>query len=257
MDGSNPRTGEVEIGGAPEGLDALVIADALRADGGLALFVARDLSRATQFAQAFAFFAPEMEQITYPAWDVLPYDRLSPTAATSAERMAALSRLARRDAAEPKPLLVVTTVAAATQRTPPRDLTEHAAFSARVGDELDLAALELHFAANGYVRASTVSERGEFAIRGGVVDVFPPGFDEPVRLDLFGSELEQIRCFDPETQRSTGKRDSLTLAPVSEALLTPETISSFRTGWLNMFGAALEQPGFIGELTCSARRATT
>ena len=84
---------ETQIGGAPEGLDALVVADALREQGGVALFVARDLSRATQFAQAFAFFAPDVETLTFPAWDVLPYDRLSPTAGVSAERMAALSRL--------------------------------------------------------------------------------------------------------------------------------------------------------------------
>jgi transcription-repair coupling factor (superfamily II helicase) len=238
MDGSTSKAGEAEIGGAPEGLDALVVADALREEGGIALFVARDLSRATQFAQAFAFFAPDVETLTFPAWDVLPYDRLSPTAGVSAERMAALSRLGRRDPGDKAPLLVVTTISAATQRVPARSLTQDAAFEATIGDEVDLAELERHFAANGYVRASTVSERGEFAVRGGVVDVFPPGFDEPVRLDLFGSELEQIRTFDPETQRSTGKRESLTLAPVSEALLTPESISRFRTGWLNLFGAA-------------------
>ncbi len=238
MDAALSLASDVEIGGAPEGLDALIMAEALRAEGGVALFVARDLSRATQTIEALRFFAPGLDVAVFPAWDVLPYDRLSPTAGVSAERMATLSRLARRDPKDRTPLLVVTTVAAATQRTPPRDLTEHGVFSARIGDDLDLVALERHFAANGYMRASTVSERGEYAVRGGVVDVFPPGFEEPVRLDLFGSELEQIRTFDPETQRSTGKRERLTLAPVSEALLTPETISRFRTGWLELFGAA-------------------
>ncbi|WP_298125297.1 transcription-repair coupling factor [Brevundimonas sp.] len=238
MDAALSLASDVEIGGAPEGLDALIMAEAVRAEGGVALFVARDLSRATQTIEALRFFAPGLDVAVFPAWDVLPYDRLSPTAGVSAERMATLSRLARRDPKDRTPLLVVTTVAAATQRTPPRDLTEHGVFTARIGDDLDLVALERHFAANGYMRASTVSERGEYAVRGGVVDVFPPGFEEPLRLDLFGSELEQIRTFDPETQRSTGKRERLTLAPVSEALLTPETISRFRTGWLELFGAA-------------------
>src|SRR5437773_1117427 len=76
-------------------------------------------------------------------------------------------------------------------------------YAATVGNEVDTAALERYFAINGYHRASTVSERGEFAVRGGVIDVFPPGAEEPVRLDLFGDTLESIRAFDRETQRST------------------------------------------------------
>ena len=111
-----------------------------------------------------------------------------------------------------------------TQRTPPREATTAAAFETRVGRELDTAALEAYFAVNGYVRASTVSERGEFAIRGGVIDVFPPGFEEPVRLDLFGDTLESIRAFDPETQRSTQQLKAVELLPVSEALLDAEAI---------------------------------
>ena len=102
---------------------------------------------------------------------------------------------------------MVTTVGAVMQRTPPRQVTTFRPGSRpRSGCDLDIqAALERYFAANGYVRASTVSERGEFAVRGGVIDVYPPGFEEPVRLDMFGSELESIRTFDPATQRSTGQ----------------------------------------------------
>src|SRR5437763_482570 len=83
-------------------------------------------------------------------------------------------------------------------------------------------------AVNGYQRASTVSEKGEFAIRGGVIDVFPPSAEEPVRLDLFGDTLESIRAFDPETQRSTRQLKDVSLLPVSEALLDKAAISRFR-----------------------------
>ena len=231
-----------ELGGAPEGLDALTVAEQLRADGGVGLFVARDFARMSEFSQAFRFFANDIEVVEFPAWDCLPYDRLSPTSSVSAERMAALTRLAQRDASETRPLLVVTTISATMQRTPPREVTCGAGFETTVGLDLDTAALERYFAANGYVRASTVSERGEFAVRGGVIDVFPPGFEEPVRLDMFGSELESIRTFDPATQRSTGQLRDVSLAPVSEALLDADSISRFRTGYLELFGAPGDDP---------------
>ncbi|PZQ42661.1 MAG: transcription-repair coupling factor, partial [Phenylobacterium zucineum] len=175
-------------------------------------------------------------------------------ASVSAERMAALTMLARREADAREPLLVVTTVAAAMQRTPPREVTTAAGFEAVVGRDLDLQALETYFAINGYVRASTVSDRGEFAVRGGVVDVFPPGFPEPVRLDMFGSELESIRTFDPETQRSTGQLREVSLSPVSEALLDKESISRFRSGYLNLFGAPGEDPMYAAVSEGSRRQ---
>jgi transcription-repair coupling factor (superfamily II helicase) len=243
MDGTQiERRTDQTLGGAPEGMDALVVAERLKASGGVAVFVARDGARATAFRQAFGFFAKDVEVLEFPAWDCLPYDRLSPTASVSAERMAALTTLARREADAREPLLVVTTVAAAMQRTPPREITCAAGFEAVVGLDLDLQALETYFAINGYVRASTVSDRGEFAVRGGVIDVFPPGFPEPVRLDMFGSELESIRTFDPETQRSTGQLREVSLSPVSEALLDADSISRFRSGYLNLFGAPGEDP---------------
>lgn len=240
MDAQVHRT-DAELGGAPEGLDALIVAERVKASGGVGLFVARDYQRSGSFVQAFQFFTQDIEVLEYPAWDCLPYDRLSPTAGIAAQRMATLTRLAQRKP-DDAPVLVVTTVSAAMQRTPPRSVTTLAGFDAKVGRDLDIQALERYFAANGYVRASTVSERGEFAVRGGVVDVFPPGFAEPVRLDMFGSELESIRTFDPETQRSTGQMRAVALAPVSEALLDKEAISRFRTGYLNLFGAPGDDP---------------
>jgi transcription-repair coupling factor (superfamily II helicase) len=237
MDGEALRRSEQDLGGAPEGLDALTVAERLKTDGGVGVFIARDYGRMGEFVQAFGFFSKDIEVVEFPAWDCLPYDRLSPTSSVSAERMAALTKLARRDSSDRHPLLVVTTVGAAMQRTPPREITEGAGFEAVTGTELNTTQLERYFAANGYMRASTVSEKGEFAVRGGVIDVYPPGFEEPVRLDMFGSELESIRTFDPATQRSTGQKTSVALAPVSEALLDADSISRFRTGYLNLFGA--------------------
>jgi transcription-repair coupling factor (superfamily II helicase) len=216
------------------------MADMVRArhsgGGELSVFVARDTPRASAFIEALAFFAREIEVIRLPGWDCLPYDRIGPSPAMAAQRTAALSRLIR-GAHGKAPRLLVTTVPGLLQRAPPRAALEAASYQTRPGRSVSIADLERYFAANGYARASTVSERGEFAIRGGVIDVFAPGADEPVRLDLFGDTLESIRAFDPETQRSTRQLTEVELLPVSEVLLDAEAISRFRKGYVAEFGA--------------------
>ncbi len=233
--------GPLDLLGAPEGFDALILADITRARGGLSVFVARDASRAVAFTEAMTFFAPELELMSFLGWDCLPYDRVGPSSATSAARMSCLSRLALGtfDAA---PRLLVTTATALVQRVPPRAIISKAGFQAAIGADINVSALERYFQVNGYQRASTVSERGEFAIRGGVIDVFPASADEPVRLDLFGDSLDSIRAFDPETQRSTRQLKTVDLPPVSETLLDAEAISRFRTGYLTAFGSPGDDP---------------
>jgi len=233
--------GRLDLVGAPEGFDALVMADVVKARKGLSVFVARDAARMSAFAEAFGFFASNVEVLTFPSWDCLPYDRIGPSAAVAAQRMATLSRLAN-GLDEKTPRLLVTTAAALLQRLPPIAIVKKAAYSAKAGNSVEIADLETYFAVNGYQRASTVSERGEFAIRGGVIDVFPPTADEPVRLDLFGDTLESIRAFDPETQRSTKQLKDVSLLPVSEALIDKDSISRFRSGYLETFGAPGDDP---------------
>ena len=232
--------GALELVGAPEGFDALVMADIVRARGGLSAFVARDGARAQAFVEAIGFFAPDIEIIGFPSWDCLPYDRMGPSPGVAARRMAALARLAKGEGEGPR--LVITQAPALVQRVPPRAALAVAGYAARPGQEVDLAALERYFAVNGYARASTVSERGEFAVRGGVIDVFPPGAQEPVRLDLFGDVLESIRAFDPVSQRSTRQLNSIELLPVSETLLDADSIARFRQGYAAAFGASGEDP---------------
>ncbi len=233
--------GRLDLVGAPEGFDALAMADIARARGGLTVFVARDTSRLSAFIDAFEFFAKGIEVIRFPGWDCLPYDRIGPSSGVAAERMTTLARLAQ--GMDPKtPVLLATTAAALLQRVPPISAVTDASYAAKVGNTVEIATLERYFSVNGYVRASTVSDRGEFAIRGGVIDVFPPGAEEPVRLDLFGDMLESIRAFDPETQRSTRQLQAVRLLPVSEALLDAESISRFRRGYVEAFGGAGDDP---------------
>jgi transcription-repair coupling factor (superfamily II helicase) len=232
--------GGLDLIGAPEGFDALVMADLVRARKALAVFVARDGTRLSAFVDSFRFFAQGVEVLPFPAWDCLPYDRVGPSSGVAAQRMATLSRLA--EGLDGRPRLLVTTSAALLQRVPPMKAVKGAGFSARVGATVKIADLERYFAVNGYQRASTVSEKGEFAIRGGVIDVFPPGSDEPVRLDLFGDTLDSIRAFDPETQRSTRQLKDVSLLPVSEALMDGAAVSRFRSGYLETFGAPGDDP---------------
>ena len=233
--------GRVDLVGAPEGFDALVMADVVKARKGLSVFVARDGARLSAFAEAFRFFAENVEVLNFPSWDCLPYDRIGPSAGVAAQRMATLSRLA--DGLDEKtPRLLVTTAAALLQRLPPISAVKKAGYAAKAGNSVEIADLEAYFAVNGYQRASTVSERGEFAIRGGGIDVFPPTAEEPVRLDLFGDTLESIRAFDPETQRSTKQLREVSLLPVSEALVDKDSISRFRSGYLEAFGAPGDDP---------------
>ena len=229
------RPRAVTLFGAPEGYDAAAIGTLL-APGGIRswLHVCRDDGRMARFAAALAFFHPELEALTFPAWDCLPYDRVSPNGEIVSRRIATLTRLA---AAAGDPLIVLTTVNALVQRVPPRQLFDGRVLTLHTGGRVGLDRLQSFFRNNGYIRTDTVRESGEFAVRGGIVDLFPAGAAEPLRLDFFGDTLESVRSFDPLNQRSTGKLDEAVLRPVSEVLLDDEAVRRFRSRYREQFGA--------------------
>jgi transcription-repair coupling factor (superfamily II helicase) len=220
------------LGGAPEGFDAVLLAR--EAARGPVLHVARDDKRMEAMRRALAFVAPDLAVVTFPAWDCLPYDRVSPNAQISAQRMATLAALA----GGLRPKVVLTTLSALTQRLPARATVTGASFSAAVGERLDETGLRAYFARMGFAVVPTVSEPGEIALRGGIIDIFPAGKVDPVRMDLFGDTLDGLRRFDPATQRTIGTLDRLDLAPVSEVLLDDPAIARFRTAYRAEFGAA-------------------
>jgi transcription-repair coupling factor (superfamily II helicase) len=121
---------------------------------------------------------------------------------------------------------------------PAKDLIAKQALSAAPGNVLGMAGVIQWLELNGFIRASTVREPGDYAVRGGILDLFAPGMDLPVRLDFFGDTLETIRSFDPETQRTIMEMRGLDLVPVAEFQLTTDTIRKFRTGYVAAFGAA-------------------
>ncbi|TDR93928.1 transcription-repair coupling factor [Enterovirga rhinocerotis] len=247
------------LAGVPDGFDAMLVADLARvlsqnADGPAVLVhVARDGQRRQTFENALKFLAPEIEVLCFPAWDCQPYDRVSPTSAVTSQRMTALARLARSRSSEEKPRILSTTANAVVQRVPPRAKIAAETFSAAPGNAVKVEQLVAWLEANGSTRTGTVREPGEYAVRGGIVDLHPPGLPLPVRLDFFGDTLESIRPFDPETQRSTGQLRSLDLVPVSEVQITSESIRRFRQAYVATFGA-LQRDDRLYEAVSEGRR---
>ncbi len=226
---------KITVGGAPEGFDARLLADLLRERAGPVVHIARDDKRLEELRKALEFFAPDLPVFVFPAWDCLPYDRISPNHDVSAARMATLATLAEGFQA---PFLLLTTINAATQRVPAREVLKGASFTATVGKQIDETALRDFLVGMGFNRAPTVMEPGDYAIRGGLIDLFPPGESGPVRLDLFGDVLDVARRFDPETQRTVEKLDRLELAPVSEVIINEASVLRFRQNYRHEFGAA-------------------
>ena len=233
LKGLTLRPGRTLIGGAPAGYDALVLAEL--AQGRDVLFVARDDGQLAATAEALAFFAPGLDRLEFPAWDCLPYDRVSPNGEIVARRIDCLTRLLDEPAGKGG-RLVLTTVAALTQRVPPRAAFKGASLKIAIGDRRAPDDLAAFLVGNGYGRAETVMEPGEFALRGGILDVYPPGAPQPLRLDFFGDELDGIRTFDPVNQRTSGKAEAAVLKPVSEVPLDEAAVSRFRSGYRALVG---------------------
>src|SRR5215510_6355949 len=231
------------LSGVADGAEGLILADLARAIAARKdapatslLAICRDGQRLAQLSRALGFFAPDIDLVEFPAWDCQPYDRVSPHAGIVAQRMTALSRLARVKGRE-RPAVLLTTVNAVLQRVPAKQLVASQALSAAPGNMIAMDGIVRWLELNGYVRASTVREPGDYAVRGGILDLFPPGMADPVRLDFFGDTLESIRSFDPESQRTIDQLRGLDLVPVAEFQLTTETIRRFRTGYVEAFGA--------------------
>ncbi len=185
---------------------------------------------------ALRFFAPHVPVVTFPGWDCLPYDRVSPNADISAARMATLAALVH---GMPSSFILLTTLNAATQYVPAREISARSGLHrTRRRPDRRQGPLRNFLVRMGFVQAPTVTEPGDYAIRGGIIDIYPPGEGGPVRLDFFGDVLDGARRFDPATQRTTEKLELVELAPVSEVILDEAAITRFRQNYRLEFGAA-------------------
>ncbi|MCU0983466.1 MAG: transcription-repair coupling factor [Acetobacteraceae bacterium] len=227
------------VAGCPEGFDAVLLARARAEHAAPLVHVCRDDARMARLAEALGFFAPGVTVLQFPAWDCLPYDRVGPNPEITARRLDTLTALLEPGRA---PFILLTTVNAIVQRVPPPEAFSKAVLSLRKGSAAGIDRIVAFLEANGYGRANTVIEPGEYAVRGGLIDLFPAGREEPVRIDLFGDEIETIRSFDPFSQRSTANLDAVVLKPVSEVLLDEASVTRFRTAYRDLFGAAANDP---------------
>jgi transcription-repair coupling factor (superfamily II helicase) len=221
------------------GAQPLVMADLARAvhagrPGARAVFIAPDEAAMRAMADVAQVFAPELEVLAFPAWDCLPYDRASPALSVSAQRLSALHRL---QTGHEGPQLLVTTINAVLQRVLTPFRIRESVRLLKTGMEIGRESLIALLQRQGYSRTDTVADAGEFAVRGSIFDIFPSGLEQGLRLDFFGDELETLRLFDPNTQRSVGSVDQHLLLPASETLIDEDTVKRFRSRYRELFGA--------------------
>ena len=230
----------INLSGAPDGFDANILSNFITEKQKSIIFVARDDKRLDLMRKSLWFFSPNIPILDFPSWDCLPYDRVSPNADVSSARMATLAALSSGFEA---PLVLLTTLNAISQYIPNRTIVSNNSFVAIVGRTTNVKELRAYFSKMGFVQTPTVTEPGDYAIRGGIIDVFPPGESGPVRMDLFGDELESARRFDPVTQRTVENLDRIEFAPVSEVILDDVSINRFRNNYRKEFGSAgLDDP---------------
>ncbi len=225
--------------GITDGFEAFALAQ-LRseiAQGKPLLYVLRDGTKIAHLQQVLNFIEPNLPILQFPAWDCLPYDRVSPGVVVMARRLSTLADITNLRK-NPQAAIILTTANAIIQKLPPRTMIETQIIRARVGQRNNMGHFIQFLESNGFDRVTVVRDVGEFAVRGGILDIFSPTDVEPLRLDFFGDTLESIRTFDPETQRTTNKKTELLLHAMSEIVFTAERISCFKSNYTRAFSVS-------------------
>lgn len=197
------------------------------------LILTPDPLTAERLLQELRFYrsgADDFPTLFVPDWETLPYDVFSPYQDIISDRLATLVRLPdlRRG-------IVVSAVGTAMHRLPPRDYLLARSLELQVGQHLDIAEFRRRLADSGYRTVNQVLEHGDIAVRGSIIDLYPMGVSEPFRLDLFDDQIDSIRIFDPETQRSLDKVEAIRILPAREVPLVDDAIARFRANWRARF----------------------
>ena len=218
------------------GTEAFIIKDLLKHLSENILYIAPESKSMFETAKLFNYIAPNVETIIFPAWDTVPYDRNSPNPEIVSERVSALSRLALN----PHPSasrVIFSSVGAVLQKLPPRTVFLQSLREIKTGGELNFNDFIRYAENSGYSRVEQVMEKGEYAVRGDILDIFPSGSEYPLRIDLFGNEIEKIRTFNVLNQRTIGEIKSYDFQAASEVVLDENTIKNFRTHYREAFGS--------------------
>jgi len=210
---------------------SLWLAEAARRASGPLLVIAQDARHASRFQDELRFFCgPELYIESFPDWETLPYDLFSPHPDIVSQRLRMLSALPRLAKG-----IVIVDLETLLQRLAPQTYIDAHAFDLAAGETIDLEQFRARLAGAGYIASSQVMAPGEFAVRGSLIDLFPMGSETPYRIDLFDQDVETIRVFDPESQRSGDKVDALRLLPAREFPLTQDGIQAFKRRFRNRF----------------------
>jgi transcription-repair coupling factor (superfamily II helicase) len=215
-----------------DGAAGLAVGRAAAAHEGLTLMVAESTRQAQRWLDELRFFAPDVHLLHFPDGETLAYDAFSPHQDIISERLSTLRDLPSQRT-EREPTLLVVPVQTLLQRVAPRTYLDGHSLSLRTGQHFDLDAQRGRLNAAGYNAAETVSAHGEYAVRGSLMDIYPMGADLPIRIDLFDDEVESLRTFDPDTQRTVEKIDAIRLLPAKEFPLDGKAIARFRSNWHN------------------------
>lgn len=244
--------GTIRITGVPEGQDARTLAhmaleswQVLRAP---VMHIVQDDERLHTMQLLLEHFAPELNVISVPAWDCLPYDRVSPNGDILAARVKAFIRLAAIDKIE-GPTLIIASLNAALQRIPPLQNFSDASFLLQKGMVVQRDKLFYFLECQGYRRVGTVREPGEFVVRGSIIDIYAAGEKYPVRIDFFDDEIETLRSFDPVSQMSTDVIQKVELVSTQEIILNDQTVSQFRSSYRQIFGALQSDDPLVEAIT--------
>ena len=234
----------IQFTGTPGGVDILAI-DRIASSlpDRSVVYITLDDKKLSAAFNTLKAFGSDVTVLDFPAWDCLPYDRVSPNPELTGRRLNTLLRLNNRLEKNIKtPIILLTTVNAILQKVPSRKQFSNVVFNADAKQNINLDKLAKFLSSNGYIRTGTVREPGEVAFRGGIIDIYPPGAAMPVRLDLIGNLIDEIRRFDPADQRSLDVIKTISLQPLREYQLNKESISRFRERYRERFGNIVDDP---------------
>ena len=218
------------LSGIPTGYEPFVLKRLFALKKSL-LYIVPNEAKLAFVKESINLLTPDLPVYVFPTWDTVPYDRTAPAPEIVGKRLDTLAKLINQKT----PVILLTTASATLQRVPPPTFFKNTVMEIRQGNHLAFDALQTFLGRNGYHLTNTVMETGDFSVRGGLIDIFPAGFEYPVRIDFFGDEVDSVKTFDVLTQRTLKEIKSVTLKPMSEFLLTPESISLFRSRYRDLF----------------------
>ena len=228
--------GNFTISSVADGYDAFLLKDFAQKLKGDILYIVSDGITLEQTADFLHCLTPELKILKFPAWDTVPYDRVSPNVNIIAERISTLAELAENPSPQ-HPRVIIASIGAVLQKLPPKKIFLNAVREVKVGGKLDFNTFVHYAVINGYNRVEQVYEPGEYAVRGDILDIFPVGTKEPLRIDLFDDEVEKIRTFDVMSQRTTGELQSYCFQVMNEVVIDNNSVKTFRAKYRETFGA--------------------